>query len=134
MPTLFIVLALQACQPVERVRAWHAAPESAMVKGRALPRTKTALQQVYPAPSNKMELYPGERLQDFFDARHVGYAVFDGCDVIPEWSDSTTRITIDAVHSVSIGGASRVPAALRDPRGYRVMNVNKGAPRFERPP
>ena len=117
--------ALQSCQPTEHLTAGHPARDSVVVNGRPVPRTAAALKPLYPKPHNMLHAYPGERISIYVGTRHIGVAVFDGCQLVPEWPATTDMPTFDNVSEFEMYEGANVPAPYRNRAGYRVLLITK---------
>lgn len=115
----------RSCQPAERLMPGHAASDSVVVNGRHVPRTAAALKPLYPTPHNMLHAYPGERISVYVGTRHIGFAVFDGCQLVPEWAATAEMPSFANISEFEMYEGVNVPAAYRNRAGYRVLRITK---------
>ena len=119
--------ALESCKSTELLMRGHPASDSVVLDGRRVPRTAAALKPLLPTPHNMLHAYPGERISVYVGTRHVGFAVFDGCQLVPEWAATADMPSFAEVSEFEMYEGANVPADYRNRAGYRVLRITKWA-------
>jgi hypothetical protein len=115
----------QSCEPSEQVVRGQKAPDSVHVGEKTVPRTTAALKPLLPEPRNMLHAYPGERISIYLGTRHLGFAIYDGCQLVPEYANSDELPDMTRVTEFEMYGGPSLPAGYENREGYRVLRITK---------